>query len=214
MAIPSLEILLVVGIIAFYAQDAMLLLYHDELVFERVARTWRPSPGGSQWSGRFLFIPNLLAPWRPLLRGPCTRAPSATVHAQALDPMLKALRPLQVGVTLLAALLLVGVPVLLWRYPHPLALLAITAAIYLVALLLGVPMWRNRDTFGIDRRTAAWLAFESVACPPHAINLVRKLGLRQPLPGDALSLAASTLDAAAMDRLQATLAERAQALTP
>src|SRR3546814_1602536 len=69
MAIPDLEVLLVIGIVAFYAQDAMMLLYHDELVFERVARRWRPSPGSSQWQGRFLFIPNLLAPWRPLLRG-------------------------------------------------------------------------------------------------------------------------------------------------
>src|SRR3546814_4282172 len=77
----------------------------------------------------------LLAPWRPLLRGAIPDAPSAIPEASSLEPVLKALRPLQVGVTLLAALLLVGVPALLWRYPHPLALLALTAAIYLVALL-------------------------------------------------------------------------------
>src|SRR3546814_4155116 len=75
----------------------------------------------------------LLAPWRPLLRGAIPDAPSAIPEASSLEPVLKALRPLQVGVTLLAALLLVGVPALLWRYPHPLALLALTAAIYLVA---------------------------------------------------------------------------------
>src|SRR3546814_19339111 len=75
MAIPDLEVLLVIGIVAFYAQAAMMLLYHDELVFERVARSWRPSPGSSQWQGRFLFIPNLLAPWRPLFRGAAPAAP-------------------------------------------------------------------------------------------------------------------------------------------
>src|SRR3546814_17263081 len=69
MAIPDLEVLLVIGIVAFYAQDAMMLLYHDELVFERVDRRWRTSPRSSQWQGRFLFIPNLLSPSRPLLRG-------------------------------------------------------------------------------------------------------------------------------------------------
>src|SRR3546814_9086970 len=98
MAIPDLEVLLVIGIVAFYAQDAMMLLYHDELVFERVARRWRPSPGGSQWQGRFLFVPNLLAPWRPLLRGAIPDAPSAIPEASSLEPVLKALRPLQVGV--------------------------------------------------------------------------------------------------------------------
>ena len=46
-------------------------------------------------------------------------------------------------------------------------------------------MWLNRDALGIDRRTVAWLAFESVACPPHAINLVRKLSLRHPQAGTA-----------------------------
>jgi len=214
MAIPSLEVLLVIGIIAFYAQDAMLLLYHDELVFERVAGRWRPSPGGSQWKGRFLFVPNLLAPWRPLLRGAFPDTPSATPDASSLDPVLEALRPLQAGVSLLAVLLLVGVPVLLWRLPHPLALLALTAAIYLVALLQAASLWRSRDAFGLDRRTTAWLAFESVACPPHAINLVRKLGLRQPLPGDALSMAADALDAQALERLKATMTERTQALAP
>lgn len=214
MAIPGLEVLLVIGIVAFYAQDAMLLLYHDELVFERIARRWRPSPGGSQWQGRFLFVPNLLAPWRPLLRGAIPGAPPATPEASSLEPVLKALRPLQVGVTLLAVLLLVGVPALLWRYPHPLALLALTAAIYLVALLLVISLWRRRDAFGLDRRTAAWMAFESVACPPHAINLVRKLGLRQPLPGDAMSMAADALDVPALERLKAILTERTQALAP
>lgn len=214
MAIPSLEFLLVVGIVAFYVQDATLLLYHDELMFERVGKAWRPSAGGAQWSGRFLFVPNLLAPWRPLLRGSCTEATAVTAHAQAIDPMLKALRPLQLGVTLLGALLLVGVPVLLWRYPHPFALLALAVAIYANALLLAVPMWRGRDIFGIDGRTVAWLAFASICCPPHAINLVRKLSLRQPLPADAMSMANASLDARAMQRLKDTLSERAQALAP
>ena len=214
MATPSLEALLVIGIIGFYAQDAMLLLYHDELVFERVAGRWRPSPGDLQWKGRFLFVPNLLAPWRPLLRGACSDAPPVTTDAPSLDPVLKALRPLRVGVTLLAALLLVGVPMLLWRFPHPLALLALAAAIYLVALLLAVSLWRSRNAFGIGRRTTAWLAFESIACPPHAINLVRKLGLRQRLPGDAMSMATAALDAPALDRLKVTMSERTQALAP
>src|SRR5690606_26665624 len=170
--------------------------------------------GGAQWNGRFVFVPNLLAPWRPLLRGACSDESSASTDAPSLDPVLKALRPLQVGVTLLAALLLVGVPALLWRYPHPLALLALTAMIYLVALSLAIPLWRGRDVFGLDRRTTAWLTFESVACPPHAINLVRKLGLRQPLPGDAMSMATDALDLPALERLKATLTERTQASAP
>src|SRR3546814_16368169 len=80
--------------------------------------------------------------------------------------------------------------------------------------LLVISLWRRREAFGLDRRTAAWLAFESVACPPHAINLVRKLGLRQPLPGDAMSMATDALDAPALEPLKATLTERTQELAP
>src|SRR3546814_19154488 len=84
----------------------------------------------------------------------------------------------------------------------------------MVALLLVISLWRRREAFGLDRRTAAWLAFESVACPPHAINLVRKLGLRQPLPGDAMSMATAAPDAPALETLNATLTERHKALAP
>src|SRR3546814_13320309 len=124
--------------------------------------------------------PNLLAPWRPLLRGAIPDAPSAIPEASSLEPVLKALRPLQVGVTLLAALLPVGVPALLWRYPHPLAFLALPAAISLLPLLLVISPSRRREAFGLVRITAACLAFYSVACPPDPPNLARTPGLVPP----------------------------------
>src|SRR5690606_42071167 len=102
----------------------------------RVARRWHPSPGGSQWQGRFLFVPNPLAPWRPLLRGAIPGAPSAIPETSSLEPVLRALRPLQVGVTLLAALLLVVVPARLWRYPYPLAISALVVLFYMYASFL------------------------------------------------------------------------------
>lgn len=207
--IPSLEALLVAGIVAFYVHDSALLLYHDEFVFERAGGRWRASPGGSQWSGRFLYLPNPLAPWRRLLRAAWSAPAAADANADgALEQSMVALRPLQAGVAVLGALLLVGVPLLLWRYPDPLALLVLVAAIYAVALMLVAIAWSRRACFGLDARRAAWLAVECVACPPHAINLVRKLSLRQPVPGGARAFARRNLAPPAMEALDAALAGR------
>lgn len=207
---PSLEVLLIAGIVAFYVHDSALLLYHDELVFERAGGQWRASPGGAQWSGRFLYVPNPLAPWRGLLRAAWTEqaAPQEANAGEPVEGVMAALRPLQFGVALLGALLVAGVPVLMWRYPHPLALLGLVIAIYAVSLALAAIAWLRRACFGLDGRSAAWLAVECVACPPHAINLVRKLSLRQPVPGGALAFAAAHLTPAAKGELDAALSER------
>src|SRR3546814_14385209 len=93
MVIPDLEVLLVISIVALYAQDATMPLYHDELVFERVARRWRPSPGGSQWEVSFLFGPTLLSTWRPLLHGAIPDAETPIPEASYPAPECSELRP-------------------------------------------------------------------------------------------------------------------------
>src|SRR3546814_20351391 len=86
----------------------MMLLSHDDLVFDRVARRWRPSPGSSQWQGRFLFIPHLLAPWRPLVRGANPNAPSAIPHDSSPEPDLNAWRTLDLGASRLVGVFACG----------------------------------------------------------------------------------------------------------
>lgn len=196
----SLELLLAAGIVAFYLQDATLLLHFDEIVFTRTRAGWRASAGGLQWGGRFLFVANPLTPARPLLRGSWLSADTGAASAPEV-PSFAPLRPFGWLAGLLWLQQLLVLPVLLLAYPHPLALLAAFALVYATVLLLAAMLWRRRAHLALDRRACGALALECLLCPPHAINIVRKLGLRRGMPGDALAFAAQVLDADAMRAL-------------
>lgn len=204
----SPEWLLVVGIAAFYLQDAALLLHYDEFVVGGSRRRWHASPGGTEWSGRFLWLPNPLAPYVPVFRGTW---PSASgnddVAPGGIDGYLAALRPFRLGTSGLGIVLLLVVPGLLWRYPHPLALLAALAVVYGLVGGMALLLWRRRGPLGLSPRSCAWLAVECLACPPHAINLVRKLTLRHP-PDGAAAIVAARVGDAGLDRLARVMARR------
>ena len=204
----SLEWLLVAGIAAFYLQDAVVLLHYDEFVVGGTGRRWRESAGAMEWSGRYLWLPSPLAPHAAWFRGawPAHQVTAAPGQAD-LDGYLAALAPFRAGTSCLAAVLLAGVPLLVWLYPHPLALLGALGVVYGIVCMLVLLLWRRRAVLGVPSRAAGWLAVECLACPPHAINLVRKLTLRHG-PRDAAAIAAAWLDAAGRDRLARVMAQR------
>lgn len=206
----SLEWLLVIGIVAFYLQDAAVLLHYDEFVVGGTGRRWRVGAGTTEWSGRYLWLPNPLAPhvawfrgaWPGQADGGSTADPSS-----AMQDYLTALAPFRAGTVGLAVVLLAVVPLLLWRFPHPLALLVALGVAYgLVAVQVGL-LWRRRAALGVSAQAVRWLAVECLACPPHAINLVRKLTLRHG-PADAAAVATAWADATGRDRLDQVMSQR------
>ena len=204
----SLEWLLVAGIAAFYLQDAALLLHYDEFVVGGAGRRWRASAGATEWSGRYLWLPNPLAPHAAWFRGAWPAHPEAVAAGQVeLAGYLDALAPFRMGTLGLASVLLIGVPLLVWLYPHPVALLVALGAAYAIVGGLVLLLWRRRAALGVPSRAAGWLAIECLACPPHAINLVRKLTLRHG-PRDAAAIAATRLDAGGRDRLARVMSQR------
>lgn len=203
----SLEWLLVAGIVAFYLQDAMVLLHYDEFVVVGGDGAWHGTTGGVEWSGRFLWIPNPLAPHEAAFSGAWARADAVAVGDAGVDAFVAALLPFQAGTVVLGTLLMVQLPLLLWLYPHPLALLGVLALAYATIAGMVLALWRRRRRLGLGKRTVAWLAFECIACPPHAINLVRKLALRHGPPG-AAAVIASRLDAGDHVRLAQAMTQR------
>src|SRR5690606_21287117 len=105
-------------------------------------------------------------------------------------------------------LLFVALPLLLWRYPHPLALLALVALIYLCAAVLAGQMWRGRRVLGLDRRHVLAWGFEALACPPLAINMVRRICLRRGLHTDPARAATHLCTAAGARRLRGQIDRR------
>jgi hypothetical protein len=206
----SLEWLLVAGIAAFYLQDAAVLLHYDEFVVGGSGRRWRLDTGSTEWSGRYLWLPNPLAPHAAWFRGAWpggAAGDSAADRVTAMQTYLAALAPFRAGTLGLASVLLVAVPLLIWRFPHPLALLAALGVAYGILVALVVLLWRRREALGVSAQAARWLAVECLACPPHAINLVRKLTLRHG-PAHAAAVAANWADPPGRDRLARVMSQR------
>ncbi len=199
------------GAIAFYLYDSLLWLYGDELVLIRRARRWDHAAGSDRLlCRRRLYLPNPLTPQRPLWRAcwsDVSRRDKFT-DISALASLVQTLRPLRALVTVLWLLIVVALPVVVVGGARPTTLLALFAAVYSVAAIAVVWLWRQRATLGLSARSCRALSFDALACPPFAINLVRKISLLTTLKGELLTQARGAFDAPALASLRATLLRR------
>ncbi|WP_415252671.1 hypothetical protein [Thermomonas sp.] len=185
----------------------MLLLYADELVFTKPARRWLAALGdGATFGGRYLAFPALLSPGSPVFRA-AWNAP-ADAGAPALEAVLRVVRPLRWHAWLLALALFVLVPAALALHASSACLLGLLALIYLPTMLAVLYLVRRRGPLGLSRKELASIAFDAIACPPFALNLVRRVTLRCGLPQAAPAFADAVLDAPARARLQQALETR------
>lgn len=177
------ELLLVLGALAFYLQDSAALLYADELIVERVGRGWRMRPGaGMLICGRRPFVPNPLAPHRPLIRVTVDQVLDDVelgVDAKGVGigraPFYRALVPVQVCAAVLLLLFFPGLPWTLHTWGTGPGLLGWLALVYLVIALMGLNVFRQRRALGLTTHQCAGLMVQGVFCAPLAINIVRKV---------------------------------------
>ena len=168
--LPPFEVLLPLGAAAFYLYDCCLLLFADEVICHWNGAAWlRALPTDIVIMRRRLWVLNPLRPDRPTHRGPPDALPS---------PPLRALRPLQWTVCLLLGLLAIALPVVSIGLGAGLALLGVFGVFYAAVALLLTLTWQRRAALGLTTRAYLALAADCVLCPPFAINLVRRIGLR------------------------------------
>lgn len=177
--------LLVLAIGLIYLLDGLVLLYVNEAVVEANGDVWRVQFGTRQTWIRGRRI-HLLNPFAPLQR--CYRASwrvddartGGTAHGEGAPPLpagapdTRLLDP-WVRTTALVVLVLLPLGILFWG---ALGVLAGFALAWVSAAALVVRFARLSKGIGIGRGDFILLAFECIACPPCAINLVRKLSLR------------------------------------
>lgn len=174
------EMLLMVVATSLYLYDSALLLYVDEGVVI--------SAGGSRWLVAFgssrvrllrkeLLVPHPMLPHRPMFRlswrVPCG-SPVAGGNWTTCATLLNPLAPMVWAMGLALFLLLpLG---LFTRLGHPLSIAAVLV-LYLNLLAALAWLWLKRAALGISAKRLALLSFESLACCPLAVNLVRKVSL-------------------------------------
>lgn len=209
MSPQTLQLLLVLGVFAFYLHDSALLLHYDEIVLTRRGRRWFASAGSqTRLAGRYLYLPDPLRPAAPLFRGGWLDTGQPAEHWAGFDHYLVALTRFAAPCRLLWWLLLVMLPLMLWRAAHPMAMLALAGAIYASVLWIGLRLWRLRRVLELSGRQALGLAFELLCCPPHAINTVRRLCERRGLRGEAMAAARRLLGAGHTATLAGEIGER------
>lgn len=189
------EVLLCLGAAAFYLHDACELLHANELVLERRGNGWRyvSATTGVRLLRRSLFLPNPLRPDRTLYLlawSPVRQLRKTSLRRLRLfEKQLAGVRVL----VLLLLLLLLSLPLVLAVFGSGKMLLALFALYYLTTVAALMVVMCNRRVFGLGWKQLSLLVIECLACPPFAVNLLRKITRHSPLSGAAITLASQRL---------------------
>jgi hypothetical protein len=199
--------LLMGGVAGLYLYDSVILLFHNEVVLETSRHGCRVFGGGVlEFGGRRPFLPHPCFPHRPLIRLGWPGGGSADWRSARNRRVRLALSIIAPWTWLLLALLFVALPAVLWLGTQG-ALLGWLALTYLVIAAMLLHVCRHRKALNLSRRALIALAFDALLCAPFAINLVRKISLRQQAP-ELRSAASALLAPAERTVLARILVER------
>jgi hypothetical protein len=207
----SFELLLPIGALGFYLFDSAALLYGNEFIFTLQSNRWAWSAGSEIiLRGRRLYLPNPFTPQRLCFRTAWSEGAleELTSDIENIVTLQRAVRPLAVLDQWLLILILLVMPVVIALLGTGVALLAVFAACYLTVLVMIGVACRRRAQLGLSPRQLLSLSFDSALCPPFAINLVRKIGLRQRLVRDPVAFARANCSPIAFAALLSAICKR------
>lgn len=194
----SFEVLLVLGVLGFYVFDSAMLFFSNEFAYIQSKGKWLFAYPGSccQILGRNLYIPNPLTPARPLFR--LCWFDSVTNEQQedyeALQQFVDALKPLRYFTMVLFALLIVGLPVMIYMNGSDWALIFLFSLIYITVGGMLIQIYLQRKELSLPTKTFVKFAFDSLLCVPFSLNVLRKITMHRIFVGDPIKLAQKLFD--------------------
>lgn len=202
--IPA-EYELAAAIILIYLIDCVVLLYSNEGIVGRHGKSWRIDFGSAQpWiAGRRVALLHPLTPLVEAYRASwhiVDGLDGGEVVAAArrqFDARLPAWESLATYVAAAWVLVLVALPLALCLR-NTLGFVIMAAIAWASVWILVIRLWSLRGALGVSRGAFALVAFECIACPPNAANLVRKLSMRMTVDTDLAALAGLAGDSAAV----------------
>ncbi|MEJ2347322.1 MAG: hypothetical protein P8090_18380 [Gammaproteobacteria bacterium] len=208
----SFDALFEVALVGFYILDSARLLYADEFLYLEVGGRWKPGGLGSgvEIVGRILWIPNPLMPGHVFVRlcWPGNVAHEEPGELASFPALVRVLNPLRYLTAGLFSLLVAGVPIALSRFGGDVAVTALASLVYLTILVMLVIAYRRRRVLGLSGAAFGKIAFDSLVCPPLALNLVPKLSSRRAVRSDALIVGRRLLDGTDYEGLLTALSRR------
>lgn len=186
MLLPSAEYLLIGAVLVLYLYDSAVLLYDNEAVlYPSRGNRWRVlfASDAFQWKGKGVLLPNPFAPHRPLYRITWSMGEESTPENEVEEPNhLFGWLAVQVG--FMAFALFILLPAGLFARHRDAFMLAAIVSFYGAATSALSYIWIQRRQLRCSGAAFVRLAFESLTCPPFALNLVRHLSLAHELPFD------------------------------
>lgn len=206
-------LLLLGGVVLLYLYDSALLLYHNEIVVIGRCRDYCVSAGsGFELGGRHVFLPQPFCPHQSLFRLSWPQQGELASGSQAIR-----MRRVRVALALIApwtwllfVLFAAGLPYVLFVSGHLEVLLAWVATVYGVILATLALVYRLRKVLNLSGRDVAAIAMDALLCAPFALNIIRKIGLRQRFQVDLRKVASTMLPSPAVHALTTILRQRIQ----
>ena len=182
---PSFEVLLVLGVFGLYCYDSLMLLNFNELIFIKSKLNWsyRFPILSFQLLRKFPFLPNLLTP-NVLLFQVFWPSSDQGLNIKELNTFIKSVLPIQIMSVLLLLLMFICLPIIAFTYGSSVKLLIIFSAIYCLIVCILIYIFNQKYKLKISNTKFLSIAFESIVCPPFALNLVRKISLNFPINVD------------------------------
>jgi hypothetical protein len=205
----SSEVLLMAALVGLYLFDSAQLLYTNEGLFSPSGKSgWTLVLGSDNLrvSGKDIVLPNPLLMHRPLYKYSWSFE-SAVPDSDEIPPRMDFL-PMLPMLWSMALALFVCMPLGFFTALGDRVLLLGVILFYGNALLAMFWLTTNRKRFALSGKKLAALAFESLICPPFALNLVRHVSLSIPLKGDLVEIGHRLLGSDQWNSVRRSLLER------
>lgn len=180
-----------VVVICLYLYDSAQLLYCNEAVLIPTGKSdWIVGFGSENLSviGKELYIPNPFQIHRPLFRLSWKFESSDEVF-EPWEPPRGIFFPLVPLVWNMAIALFIFFPLGFFTRLGDLILLPALVLLFSSILVALTWIWFHRTDFHLSEKRFAGLAFESLICPPFALNLLRHVAMTMPVREDLVSAA-------------------------
>ncbi len=188
------ESLLVLGAVGIYVFDSSVLMCANEMMIVCKRRSREIALPNSRFEllRKFPYIPNPFTPHIGLIKTiwyPTVTSANGYDNA-TLAELQACLRPVGAATVSLLAMLLIALPFALFVARTQLSFLILLAVIYMHVFFILTVVFARRHKLRLEKWAFAKLAFDSLACAPLAVNVVRKIYLRQSLCNNTLAVVA------------------------
>jgi hypothetical protein len=179
----SSEVWLLLGVVGFYLYDSLRLANIHEVYLLKGVLGWQLKLPSNffKFRGQCIFLPNPLTPWNPIFSSNFFDEIGSQDFIDLPSQLSNSLLVIRLLVVTLFIEMLVFLPISIYFFGMGMTTLGIVLSIYITVVILVITLFRKKIEFKLTPKKYLSLAFDCIACPPFALNVVRKLSLATPI---------------------------------